>query len=71
MAVNVKIVTEQMITTMITLSDLFGNYNVSTRYSTFHHSIDTGSLALGSCHCGGYVYYNIVCRAPAAGGSLP
>ena len=34
-----------MITTMITLSDMFGNYYASARYSTFHHSIDTSSLA--------------------------
>ena len=29
----------------------------SVRYSIFHHSIDTGSSALESCHCGGYIYY--------------
>ena len=40
---------------MITLSDLFSNCYVSARYSTFHNSIDTGSLTLESCHCGGYV----------------
>ena len=43
--------------TMITLSDLFGNYYASARYSIFHHSIDTASSALESCHCGGYVCY--------------
>ena len=51
-----KIITEQMIT-MTTLTDLFGNYYASARYSTFHHSIDTGSSALESCHCGGCVYF--------------
>ena len=46
-----------MVSTKVTLSDLFGNYCASARYSTFHHSIDTGSSALESCHCGGYVYH--------------
>ena len=33
-------------------------------YSTFHHSINTGSSALESCHCGGYAYYKHMVASP-------
>ena len=38
LAVNVTMITEQMLTTMVTFSDLFDNYYASYRYSTFHYS---------------------------------
>ena len=38
--------------------DLFGNYYAITRYSNIlSRYVDTGSSALESCHCGGYIYY--------------